>query len=315
MANQLISEDYIRKQWEIEVAKRLRPIMYDLGARRAKQGDVSTYRWKKDNHLVFVSTGPSKWNKRNLVTFSKFRYTSDTEMVYGKASLIQDDTVEVDGTSRTFQNSTDEPITANIAREVTLGSDVQHSFSQKYSINVESETQIGGSYGGVSVQETLKIAFGMEFDKSQTESESKSTTDTFSFDFKVPAHGKVVASLVKNKLETETPFVVKGYFDCAIKLDFEDWAEEDHKQGRRLFKHWHKGSKVFSFNSLLDFERFLKGFHVDYPRMDGFYDTASRASHDAMDWIFDKENRVVNLEGEKHRAFENNVDVSIESAV
>ena len=313
MANRLISEDYVRKEWEMQVARKLKPIMYELGAGRAKEGNINTGKWEKSNHRIYVSASSKHGNKRNIVTFSKFRYTSDTEMVYGKASLIQDDSVEVDGTSRTFQNSTDEPITANIAREVTLGSDVQHSFSQKYSISVENETQVSGKYAGVEVQNTLKIAFGMEFDKSQTESESKSTTDTFSFDFTVPAHSKVLASLIKNKLETETPFTVKGYFDCAIKVDFEDWAGK-HQQGRRLFKGWHKGRKEFDFNSLLEFEQFLKGFHVNYPRMDGFYETASRASQDAMDWIFDKENRVMDLEGVKNRSFENNVDVSIEKA-
>ena len=119
---------------------------------------------------------------------------------------------------------------------------------------------------------------------------------------------------MKNKLETETPYVVKGYWDCAVELDFEDWASDDLKQGERLFKNWHKGSKKFKFPSLLDFERFLKGYDVDHISMAGFYETASKQSHDAIDFIFNKEERFISLEGIKRRIFESNIDIETQEA-
>lgn len=311
----LISEEYLHREWEMKVARALKPIMFELGAWRAKEGKISMESWKSSDHKIHVSASHKYWNRRNFVTFSNYRYTSDSTIVYGKPIIIQDDIEKVDGSSRVINNlNSPVPTQETIATEVTLLREVQHVFKESYSINIENELQISGSYTGVEVQNTLKTAFGTEFGTEDTEAESTEVKDTYSKSFEAPAGVKIIVSIVKNRLETETPYTVKGYWDCAVELDFEDWASDDLKQGARLFKNWHKGSKKFKFNSLLELERFIKGYDVDHIAMAGFYETASRQTHDAIDLIFDKEERFISLEGIKRRIFESNLDIDTQEA-
>ena len=315
MQDNLISEEYLHREWEMKVARALKPIMFELGAWRAKEGDIGMYSWSSKKHLIHVSASHKYWNRHNMVTFSNYRYTSDSMIEYGKPVIIQDDVEKVDGFSRVIRNvNSPVPTQETIATEVTLRREVQHIFKENFTFNVENETQISGSYGGVELQNTLKLAFGTEFGTEETEAESTEAKDSYSKSFEVPAGVNIIVSLVKNKLETETPYVVRGYWDCAIELDFEDWASDDLKQGARLFKNWHKGSKKFKFNSLLEFERFLKGYDVDHIGMAGYYETASRQAHDAIDFIFNKEERFISLEGVKRRVFESNIDIDTQEA-
>ena len=315
MENRLISEEYLHREWEMKIARALKPIMYELGAWRAKKGDISMESWSSKEHKIHVSASHKYHNRRNFVTFSNYRYTSDSMIEYGKPVIIQDDVVKVDGFSRVIRNKNSPVATQEtIATEVLLRREVQHVFKENFTFNVENETEVSGSYGGVEVQNTLKLAFGTEFGTEETELESTEAKESYSKSFEAPAGIDIIVTLVKNKLETETPYIVKGYWDCAIELDFEDWASEKQKQGARLFKDWHKGKKRFKFPSLLEFERFIKGYDVDHISMAGFYESASKQTHKAIDFIFDKEERFISLEGIKRRIFESNIDIETQAA-
>lgn len=309
MANEMVNEIYRIKEYEMKFAHQLAPIMADLGAWRA-MGGVTDLAWSQGHHLIFVSND-NDWKRRNEVAFSEHRYDpNDSKIVYGLPVVIEEDKVKVDGWSRTFDHTGySEDVPVHISEEVKLSKSVQHTLAHQYKMSVESETQIGGSYGGVSFQETLKLAFGFQVDDSETKAESTDATQSVSEDLIIKAGTKVVVSFEKNKLITETPFSVKGYLDCALWLNFEDWASEQVGQGSLLFKGWHKGRKEFKFNSILDFERFLKGYDVEYPQMSAYPTHASDAAKVAMDWIFDKENRVIDAVGVKRREFDNNVNV------
>ena len=315
MANELVSEIYLIKQFEKNFATKLRPIMYDLGAWRALDGDVSDPTWRDDLHFWYVSPERDH-HKRNEAAFLEHRYDPQlSEVVYGKAAVIEEDTVKVDGFAVPFDNRGSSVDTrGHISETVTLSRSVEHTFSQKYSFSMESETQVSGSYGGVEFQQTLKATFGTEFDVSDTEHESKSVEQQITQDLRVPAGKKIIVSFEKNKMITETPFTVNGYLDFKLWLNFEDWASEDLRQGKLLFQNWHKGDKKFEFGSLLAFERFLKGYDVKYPQMASYPTHASGDAKKAMDWIFDKENRKIEATGTKRREFDNNVNVVTQEA-
>ena len=309
MADRMISEIYRIKEYEVEFGKRLAPIMADLGAWRA-MGGMNAQPWSRDHHLIFISDDKD-WKRRNEVVFSEHRYDpSNSIIVYGRPVVIEEDKVKVDGFSRTFDHTKySEDVPVHIAEEIKLSKNVLHTLAHQYNMSVESETQMSGSYGGVEFQETLKIAFGMQFDDSETQSEGTDITQSVSEDLTIKAGTKVIVGFEKNKIITETPFAVKGCIDFAIWLNFEDWASEQVGQGHLLFKGWHKGRKEYKFNSMLDFERFLKGYDVDYPQMSAYPTHASDSAKESMDWIFNKENRVIEAVGTKRREFENNVSI------
>ena len=48
--------------------------------------------------------------------------------------------------------------------------------------------------------------------------------------------------------------------------------------------------------------------------MAGFYESASKPAHNAIDFIFNKEERFISLEGIKRRIFESNIDIETQAA-
>lgn len=312
----LVSEEYLIKQYERMFAQRLRPIMHDLGAWRALDSTkVNDKWWDRDNHVWLINSHKDT-KRRNEVNFSEHRYDpSVSEIVYGKAAVIQEDKVKVDGFAKTFDNlGVDVDTQEQVSEKVTLSRNVQHSFAQEYSFNVSSETKVSGSYGGVEFEQTLSASFGTKFDTTDTESEGTDVEQEVVHSVVVPARKKIIVSFEKNKMVTETPFDVDGYLDFKIWLNFENWATSKLGQGNLLFEGWHYGKKVFTFNSILEFERFLKGYNVKYPQMASYPTHASSQATRAMDWLFDKKNRIIKASGTKRREFENNVNIVTQEA-
>ena len=105
----LISEEYIVKEWEKGFVRRIRHVMDDLGAWRAATSDHqwSDRYWKRDKHLWIVSD-QKHGNKKNLATFSNHFYVQSTSgedpVIYGTPVTISQDSVAVDGFSRLIKN-------------------------------------------------------------------------------------------------------------------------------------------------------------------------------------------------------------------
>ena len=124
----LISEEYLIKAWETEAAKKLKPIMSDLGAWRSMSGDVSDRWWSGDSHL-FVISDHKQGQRRNEVKFFDLFYMDGSGMIYGKPSTSSEGFTEVDGTSKVFDNSgSTQSSKETISREIRLASIVSHSY-------------------------------------------------------------------------------------------------------------------------------------------------------------------------------------------
>lgn len=309
--NRLISEIYRIREYQEKFAQHLRTIMFDLGAwRLGGNARVDMSKWKPKDHYIVLNNHKDS-RKRNTVKFFDLRYDSLLSKIEeGTTVTIQDEIVDVNGFSQTFTNkSHTDSHPEKISEEITLSRSVEHEFAQHYEFGVESETKVSGSYAGAELEQTLKVSFGMAFDTTNTESKTKDTTRTIDHSFENPPRTKTVVSFIKNKLVTETPFTVKGYLDSGLELNFEDWSSERRGHGRFLFKGWHKGSKKFKFNNLLDFERFLRGYDVKHLSMQGYFAAASKEAKKAMHWIFNQENRVIDAVGVRRKVFEDNLDV------
>ena len=305
---ELISEEYKVKEFEKQVVRKLRYIMDDLGARRAMNKHYSDRYWKRDEHLWIISDHKDG-DKKNRATFYGHRYDpSMSEITYGDTQAISDDKVRVDGFSKNFNNS-ESPIDTveEVRHSVTLSRNVTHVMSTHIETSIKSSSKVSGSYAGAEFEQSIEISFGFALDNSKSVAESTDETEEVSHELTVPRGKKILVTFEKNKLVTETPFAVDGYIDMSLKLDFEDWASSKHKQGSLLFG-TSKHKNVFRFGSILDFERFLRGYDVEHPSMRK-YKPSDRAQ-EAMAWIFDKKNRLIQATGVKRREFENNVDIS-----
>ena len=309
MQNHLISEEYLVKEFEKGFVRNIRRIMSDLGARRAADKDHqwSDRYWKRDNHLWVVSDHKDG-DKKNRATFYEHHYDPEkSDRVYGETRTISDERVSVDGFSKSFDN-TDSPIDTpeTVRHLVRLSRNVTHTIQTHLESFIETDTKLSGDFPGGSIEQAIKTHFGFALDDTQSVSENTDEEIEEIKNLIVPAGKHIVVTYEKNKLITETPFSVDGYVDMGFKLDFEDWASSKHKQGHILFG-THKHSNVFRFNNLAHFERWLNGYDVEYPQMKK-YKPSNRAI-DAMHWIFNEKNRLIQAEGIKRREFENNVTI------
>ena len=300
--NHLISEAYKIKEIQSEFARKLKVIMSELGAGRAMQGDIGLWHYRKGNHFIVVSNH-KEGQKRNHVSMRNERYDTATSSIeYGKTNVITNDTVEIDGYSKTLDNSKGSKVKSyNVSENVELTTSTAYTFSQGYEFSVTSETEISGSYGGAEISQKLQATFGSSFGMENSESESQTITRSVSIDFDVEPGDKEVVIFSKERLITETPFKLKGYLDFDFTVDFEDWARNPFFMGHR------HGRKEYSFDGFLDFERFLRGYHIDYPNMANWRPSA--AAERAMAWIFNKDNRYVDVEGIKRKEIEDNASV------
>ena len=285
--------------------------MDDLGARRAadKHHQWSDRYWERKSHLWIVSD-QKDGDKKNRVTFWGHHYDPEkSERIYGTTLTIVDEKETVDGFSKTFDNTEFyRDTTAYIRHTVTLTRNVTHILNTHIDSFIESETKLAGEFPGGSIEEAIKLHFGFALDDTQSTSENIDETEEIKEDIPLPEGKKVLVTLEKNKLITETPFSINGYVDMGFDLDFEDWATSKHKQGHLLFGR-HKHKNRFKFNNLLEFEQFLNGYHVEFPSMRKYKPSAK--AEDAMHWIFNEKNRLIQAEGIKRREYDNNVTIKV----
>jgi hypothetical protein len=100
----------------------------------------------------------------------------------------------------------------------------------------------------------------------------------------------------------ETPYDVDAVFDCSLTIDLENWAS----LGKFLWG-GKRHDNNFKFDNLINFERFLTGYDVTYPKMKdwNWNDQGKRC----MGWLFDPSHRSIQSSGVKRREFDNSVRI------
>ncbi len=309
---EFISEAYLIQQWEKEAARKLKPIYYDLGAWRARS-DKGIYMndWRRDNHVIRLNDDRDG-KKTNYVRFKNFRYTSG-DVEYGNPVTISSEIQEDGGWIRELDkrgDSDDGMLT--IHEGVTLHRNVEMNINAEVRFDVTSRTKVSGSYGGAEVEQELEIAFGTTISTGEVKTEGKDIEQSMDLEQPVKAGQGKIAVLERNRVVTDTPFTINGTLDCAMQIDFEDWAGDNRKDitGRLLWS-GRKSRNEMWFDSIADFLRFMYGYNVDYPQMDKFLPNCSSSSRKVLQWFADSSTRVVKVKGTKRREFDNHAKLRV----
>ena len=307
--DRLVNEEYLVKEYEKHFVRNIRHVMDDLGAHRAneKEHQWSDRDWKHGEHKWIVSDHSHR-TKRNRITFRDHYYDPETsDRVYGKPIDIEEDTIKVDGFSKTFNNLESPIDTPEVVRHlVKLSRNVTHTVQTHLESFIETDTKLSGEFPGGSIEQAIKTHFGIALDDTQSVSDSIDEEIEEIKSLTVPAGKKIRVTYTKDRLITETPFTIDGYVDMGFDLDFEDWASSDHKQGYILFtKHHH--DNVFKFKNLFHFDQWLNGYDTEWPQMKKY--KPSSAAQRAIEEIFDIKRRLIQATGVMRKEVENNVDI------
>lgn len=314
----LISEEYVIKQFETQFVDKISHILSSMGCWRAL-GKTSDKTWKRDNHEWLISDDKDA-QKRNRMWFRNYRYDPDSSKIsYGKARIVKTDKKVPQGFSREFDNrGSGEPSNETISQEITLAQSVEHSINTGVETSVKSSTTVSGTYSGVSFEQQVETSFGFKLDKSKTESQSKEVKDTITDEFTVPAGKRYLVTFNKDVIREETPFSVDGHLDCDIEIDMENWPggalsdlwKSGNLKDANIKRSGKKYKGTLKFDSLLAFERFIKGYDVRFPRMRDFLKRAPKKTQDAANWIFNINNRKVEFDGVKKREYDDNITIT-----
>ena len=309
-----IDEPYLIRQYCLEFSKQITHIFADLGAWRAGDPKRIVDKLGPDLDGYIKLNSHKHGRKQNYVHLRDFYYNpKDSEMIYGKRRILRNeakdngDTKTIDH-SQFSQDTVDHYVVQIKRRELE-----SHEFNQEYHAEITSKTSLKGSYGGAEIEQELQATFGTSIEVNTSGENEKETLETYDREIPIKAGVKVLVIDEDTVLETEIPFTIDGYLDFKLHLNFENWSQG----GRNGTLVWNKreGHNHLDFDSLYGFLRFLNGYDPKYPRMELYHARCSDKASDAWDWMENKSNRLIQVDGVKRRTFEDNANYRLEEVV
>ena len=314
------NESFFIKQVHAVATSCLGQFIHDTGGKALAYNDpwsdtvireaVKQELWRVDSQKMYLfPQGHNQHDGRKSegVYFSKPFYDPTLSKInYGKDRKVDDAEEVNDAQTRVFDNTKGvEYVKISFEESVTLENSVEHNISQGMSMDVTSETTVSGSYGGVSAEQKLSIAFGVTFDESTTEAESKAQTQTLDIEFDVPPGKVLLLEIKKEQARIQTPFDVDGVLDFALAIDFYNWSGG--------LNHRYLGGKgYFEFASLEEFNQFYLGYDTGAPSMAGYYAHAADSRvKDAIAHLLAPSNRRIQCSGIKDRILQENADYDV----
>ena len=302
------SEQKVLFTWETEFCEKLFPVLVDLGCKRIDRVERDGRDPELPHRFMFSYKHHDK-RKRTEIVFESIAYV-DREVVLGKTSQFPLPTEHDDGWRRKYAPMAI-PIDETISRQVELLEEEtsDYKFDASFEITNTTKVEAKGGIDGIGeasasseTTSTAKTSFGTSGGKKSVNKRQ----DSISTHLVVPVGQVVVATVDVDGIKEVTPFMEKAYIDAQLTLNLYDWVG---KNARYVTNKWEK-KNVINCEGIKDLLWFLEGQRVvEYPGMDDFLRTCSKKSRRFYNWLKDKENRLVELEGQKVRTYENSAEI------
>lgn len=221
-----VSEAYLMEHIHANWAKNI-VNLFDHVYTQCGIKSVNTHNWPNDNTVtVYMQSKDGKLAPLEpyTVKFSNVHYDPElTSFNYGKTQISQQLPAELSGHAYLFDLTKDEAGgTFEQTDSVTLEQHRETSISKSVEMNytLSSETTIGGSFYGVSLEEKLTATFGKAFkeEESQAEGESKSKTEEHKFDVELEPLKATLVTLESVEVHSSTPFTIDGVPDWEVEI-------------------------------------------------------------------------------------------------
>ena len=318
--NAQISEEALMQDFCQTIGIRFKPIFQVLGAHNMDRepGRVFMHEWSP-NHMSVVLNDPSKEPDRKYISrvvFEGLIYSPDSTKVDKEAKISYGQARPVPNGTKTIHNPyEDKEFLVDLSHTDKLIR--RHRTQLNLSSTFTSTTEAEGSYGGVSLKQTIELALGIQHeDEKETQREQEDTA--LLPGIAIPPKQAVLQTVTKRTTTVETPFLLKAYPDFRkIKLDFEDDAgvrnfENSHKKAMTLARTlhfnraWGKKHEI-EVDGFLGLQRLLNGGDWRVRELKLFKQKASRSAIDAFNYISNKDNRYIELEGIERDVFDDNL--------
>ena len=320
--NTFISEESLMQDFCAEFGKRMKPIMWTLGGWKTMKNPNKVWMkdWRPDHMRVFVGNpDEEKYGRyRTWIQLENLSYDSSSEKIEGKSTITR-------GNPRPVPNGTKTIINPYADREFPV--DLSHvdklqrrkQTSLNLSSTFTSTTEAEGTYGGVSLKQTIELSLGIQAGQESEETHEQEDTAVLP-GISIPAGESLLQTVTKESVTVSTPFNLKAYPDFQkIVLDFHDNSGEGEMgklASQRILKdngRWGKGHyiDVEGFTGLL---RLLNGGDWRFREMLPYRRMLQTQKHPickkalkSIKWLENKNNRYIEMEGTEIDVFDDNL--------
>ena len=322
--NEHISEESLMQDFCENFGKKMKPIMWTLGGWKTMKDPnrVWMHEWRPDHMRVFVGNpGEERYGRyRTWLQLENLSYDPSSEKKEGTSVITRGTPRPVPNGTKTIINPyEDEEFPVDLTHVDKLQRRKQTSLNLSSSFT--STTEAEGTYGGVSLKQTIELSLGVEAGKEKEETHEQEDTANLP-GIKIPAGEALFQTVTKESVTVVTPFDLKAYPDFAgITLDFHD-NSGDGDMGRlptqRILRdngQWGGGHylKVEGFMGLL---RFLNGGDWRFREMLPYRRLLETQNHwicrralSSIRWLEDKNKRCIKLKGEERDVFDDNLTI------
>ena len=309
--NAQISEEALLQDFCERIGHLVQPIFVALGAHDIVHGRVFMDEWRPDNMSV-VLNDPHRLNKKyiNRIRLNGLYYDPKSDRVDSSPRSSTGKPKPVPNGTKTIINPyDDQEFPVDLSHTDKLSN--RHRTSLNLSSTFTSTTEAEGSYGGVSLKQTIELSLGISMDKEKEESHEQEDTATLP-GVSIPAGKKLIQTVTKQSVMVETDFKMVAYPDFKeIKLDFGDNAGDDPKteSNKLMYNSGWGRNREFSVEGFLGLLQLLNGGDWRVREMRRFKHVASDAAKKSLKWLSNRSNRAVHLEGTDRDIFDDNLTI------
>ena len=316
MPNKSISQEVLVRDQQAEIAKRLKPIMRQLGAWRADEdpGRVWLHEWTPENMSV-VLNDPHKAGDRkkiNRVVFKGLYFSKEVKIEDSEPRITFTGEQPVPGFANKLIDHTGLPDDAEVDKtHIYYYKQLQHetSFTTSVNASVESTSTVKVEGPVASFEQQIKVA--VETALSSAERQQRDLQDGVDEYIMVRGGETLLYTISTVTAVKITPVDFVGYPDfLTIRLDFEDWSGRNRTDAAGLILlengRWGK-HKELEVKGFIGLEQLLKGGDWRIPGMRSYPALANGRSKSAMAWLFDEANRTIRVQDERREVYEDSL--------
>ena len=298
----MFSEERVLYEFEEDFCRRFTPVLRDFGCQELHQvkrdgtGTDLSHWWRlRDSH---------ESERRTDVAFDEFAYV-DSDREFGDVQVFEQPAETDQGYRRDIQ-APPEGIKELRLVHVSVAKRSEHSdyrASVNFSITDKKKVTAKGGVDGIAEADatsetttTLSTSFG----KSGGNSFEREIRVSDELHLEIPGNAHRVATFDVARVKEVRPWTEKAYIDCGGRVDCYHWMGKHSHYLTQKSRHQH----ILHWSNIQDLRWLLEGDRrAEYPGMVGFLDKCSPGSLSFYNWLKDRENRRVELEGQTVRSY------------
>ena len=278
----------------------------------------------------------SKWTKKSMKMLVVDKWVGEfASITYNYLGMDQDESAWNDGKEQIVDSqmveqpangwlidltTADDDLPFEREESVTLTAErsVEMASTTEIDVGVSSETTIGGSLFGVSLEEKITASFGYKDteEERQARSDTKATETSTKIAYTCPRERITLLTIKSTDINSKKNKSWHGVPDYGITISFNNnklsnyyWAPKLNRGPNH--KDLHTGWHEYHFSSMNDFLTMLEGTNTDWPGMLDHGGLPPMVKQ-GLAMLIDGDNRRIDLDGIEERHYQQGADISVE---